>query len=114
MSMKILVENLPSDITEESLKKIFDQIGDVESVRIKTDFLSRRPQGSGYVEMTLDVDAFRAINCFNGATFKDKKVSLKEAQPLLNQAKHILKHAVIPQVPKFSFSIRKEKTRRDH
>ncbi len=96
MSKKIIVENLPSDITEESLKNIFSQIGAVESVRINTDLLSRRPKGSGYVEMSLDVDAFRAVNCFNGASFKDKKVSLKEARPLVEQAKHILKHAILP------------------
>lgn len=114
MSMKIMIENLSSDITEEGLKNIFDQIGAVESVRINTDLLSRRPKGSGYVEMSLDVDAFRAINCLNGASFKDKKVSLKEAQPLLEQAKHILKHAILPQVPNFGFSTNKEKTGRDH
>lgn len=94
MGNKIIVENLPSDITEESLKNIFSQIGAVESVRINTDLLSRRPKGSGYVEMSLDVDAFRAINCFNGASFKDKKVSLKEARPLVEEAKQILKHTI--------------------
>jgi cold-inducible RNA-binding protein len=97
VSRKIIVENLPSDITEESLNNIFSQIGAVESVRIKTDILSRRPKGSGYVEMCLDVDAFRAINCFNGASFKDKKIILKEARPLVEQARHILKHAILPQ-----------------
>jgi RNA recognition motif-containing protein len=96
MGKKIIVENLPSDITEESLKNIFSQIGAVESVRINTDLLSRRPKGSGYVEMSLDVDAFRAINCFNGASFKDKKVSLKEVRPLVEQAKQILRHAILP------------------
>lgn len=113
MGKKIIVENLPSDITEEGLKIIFDQIGAVETVKINTDLLSRRSKGSGYVEMSLDVDAFRAINCFNGASFKDKKVSLKEAQPIFEQAKHILKRAMLPQVPNFGF-LNKEKVRRDH
>ncbi|HUK99824.1 MAG TPA: RNA-binding protein [Nitrospirota bacterium] len=114
MGMKIIVENLPSDITEESLKTIFDQIGAVESVKINTDLLSRRPKGSGYVEMSLDVDAFRAVNCINGASIKNKRVSLKEAQPLLEQAKHVLMHAILPQVQNFGFSFHKEKTKRDH
>jgi len=61
------------------LKNIFDQIGAVESVKIKIDLLSRRPKGSGYVEMALDVDAIRAISCFNGASIDKKKVSLKDA-----------------------------------
>jgi RNA recognition motif-containing protein len=96
VSKKIIVENLPYDITEESLKNFFSQIGAVESVRINTDLLSRRPKGSGCVEMSLDVDAFRAINCFNGASLKDKKVALKEARPLIEQAKYILKQAILP------------------
>lgn len=114
MSTKIIIENLPSEMTEEGLKNVFGQIGAVESVRINTDLLSRRSKGSGYVEMSLDVDAFRAINCFNGASFKDKKVSLKAAQPLLEHAKYILRNSLLPQVQNFGFSINKEKITRDH
>lgn len=114
MGMRIIVENLPHDITEEGLENIFGQIGAVESVRIKTEFLSRHPKASGYVEMSLDVDAFRAINCFNGASIKNRKVSLKQAQPLLEQAKQIIKHTLLPQVQNFGFSIKREKTKRVH
>jgi RNA recognition motif-containing protein len=114
MGMKIIVKNLSPDITEEGLKNLFGQIGTVESARINTDLLSRRPNGSGYVEMSLDVDAFRAINCFNGASIKNKKVTLKEVQPLLEKAKHILKHAILPQVQNLGFSVKGDKTRRDH
>src|SRR5271169_5406422 len=108
MAMKIIVENLSPDITEEGLKNIFGQIGTIESVRINTDLLSRRPKGSGYVEMSLDVDAFRAINCFNGASIKNKKITLKQAQPLLEKAKQILKHAILPQVQNLGFSTKGE------
>ncbi len=114
MAMKIIIGNLAPDITEEGLKNIFGQIGAVESVKINTDLLSRRPKGSGYVEMSLDVDAFRAINCFNGASLKNRKISLKEALPLLEQAKYLLKNALPPQVQNFGFSIKRGKTRRDH
>jgi RNA recognition motif-containing protein len=92
--MRIIVDNLPADVTEDRLKSFFDQIGTVESVKIKTALLTRRPSGSGYVDMTLDVDAYRAINCLNNAPFKDRRISLTEAQPLFEQAKHFLKHTV--------------------
>ena len=114
MGMKIIIENLSPDISEEGLKNIFDQIGAVESVRIKTGLLSRRSRGSGYVEMSLEVDAFRAINCFNGASIKNKRVSLKEELPFPEQAKHILKHAILPYVQNFKSSLHRERTRRDH
>ena len=114
MGSKIIIENLPPDITEEGLKDFFDQIGAVKAVKINTDLLSRRPKGSGYIEMSLDVDAFRAINCFNGASIKNRKVLLKEAQPLLEQAKCLLKHTLLPQVQNFGFSIKRGKSRQDH
>ena len=96
--MKIIVENLPANITTEKLKNIFDQIGAVESVKLKTDLLTRRPSGTGYVEMLLDVDAFRAVNCLNGATMNDRKIFLTEEQPLLARAKQLLEQGIKFQV----------------
>ena len=90
MAKRIYVENLPPDITPERLKNIFDQIGEVQSVRIKTDFLTMRPKCSGIVEMALDVDAYRAVNCFEGATFENGKIHLKEEDPLMERARHAL------------------------
>jgi len=87
---KVRIENLPSDITEERLKDIFSQIGDVQSVTVKTDLLTGRPKGYGFVEMSLDVDAYRAVNILDGTTFKDKRIHLKEEKPLIERAKEIL------------------------
>lgn len=90
MPNRIYVENLPSDITAERLKNIFDQIGEVHSVRIKTDFFTLRPKCSGIVDMALDVDAYRAVNCFEGATFKNGIIHLKEEDPLMGRARTVL------------------------
>ncbi len=90
--MKISVENLPADITEEGLKDVFGQIGEVQSVKLKTDLLTWQPNGQGIVDMALEVDAYRAINCFEGATFKDRKIHVRETYPLLEKAKIVLEH----------------------
>jgi RNA recognition motif-containing protein len=90
MAKKIYVENLPCDISEEMLKDVFAQIGSVESVKLETDLITRRPKCAGYVEMSLDVDAFRAVNCFNGATFKDRRIHVEEPKPLYEWARAIL------------------------
>lgn len=92
--MKILVENLPADITEERLKDVFSQIGEVQSVKIKTELLTRKPTGNGIVDMTLDIDGYRAINCFEGATFKDRQIHVKEAYPLLERAKRMIENGI--------------------
>jgi RNA recognition motif-containing protein len=90
MAAKVYVENLPCDITEDRLEDIFSQIGAVESVKLETDLITRRPKCAGYVEMSLDVDAFRAVNCFNGATFRDRKIHVEEPKPFYEWAKGIL------------------------
>jgi RNA recognition motif-containing protein len=90
MSKRFYVENLPPDITPEKLKNIFDQIGEVQSVRIKTEYLTMRPKCSGVVDMALEVDAYRAVNCFEGAEFKNGKIHLKEEDPLMERARHVL------------------------
>jgi ELAV like protein 2/3/4 len=90
--MKISVENLPTDITEDRLKDVFGQVGEVQSVKLKTDLLTWQPNGNGIVDMTLEVDAYRAISCFEGALFKDRKIRVKEAYPLFEKAKNALEH----------------------
>jgi RNA recognition motif-containing protein len=90
--MKISVENLPADITEERLKDVFGQMGEVQSVKLKTDLLTWQPNGQGIVEMTLEVDAYRAINCFEGAAFRDKRIHVRETYPMLEKAKNMFEH----------------------
>ncbi|HXY54907.1 MAG TPA: RNA-binding protein [Nitrospirota bacterium] len=90
MTTKVRVENLPSDITEDRLKDVFTQFGDVQAVTIKTHFLSGLPKGYGFVKMSLDVDAYRAVNILDGTTFKNRKIHLKEEKPLIEKAKQIL------------------------
>ncbi len=94
MTTRIYVENLPSDITVERLKDLFAQIGEVQSVSIGADLLSRRPNGSCTIDMTLDIDAYRVVNCFEGATFKDRKIHLKEEQLLLQKARSVFTNLV--------------------
>jgi ELAV like protein 2/3/4 len=90
--MKISVENLPVDITEERLKDVFGQMGEVQSVKLKTDLLTWQPNGQGIVDMTLEVDAYRAINCFEGAAFRDKRIHVRETYPMLEKAKNMFEH----------------------
>lgn len=102
MASRISVENLPPDITEERLRDIFSQIGEVQSVRLQTDLITRRPTGRGFIEMSLDVDAYRAVDFFEGATIKGRKIHLVEEMPLFDRAKDIFAHAVMQQRQNFS------------
>jgi len=80
MSKKIYVGNLSYQTTEDSLKNAFDAIGEVLSVRIIKDETGRS-KGFGFVEMTSDDDADKAIATLNGSDFMGRNIIVNEARP---------------------------------
>jgi len=81
MNSKLYVGNLPFSASEEDLKKLFTEIGEVQSVKIVTDAYSGRPRGFGFVEMASQTDAEKAISQLNGKTFVDRTLIVNEARP---------------------------------
>jgi RNA recognition motif-containing protein len=49
--MNIYVGNLPWEITEEDLRKAFEEFGQVASATIIKDKFTNKPRGFGFVEM---------------------------------------------------------------
>jgi RNA recognition motif-containing protein len=78
MAYAFSVENLPPDITVGALKDMFAQIGEVQAVTLKTD---HQLHMNAFVEMILDLDTYRAVNCFNGSTIQNRKIRLTELKP---------------------------------
>jgi RNA recognition motif-containing protein len=81
MNLKLYVGNLPFGASEEDLKKLFSEAGTVESVKIVTDSYSGRSRGFGFVEMSSDADAEKAISLINGKTFMERALIVSEAKP---------------------------------
>ena len=81
MNSKFYVGNLPFGASEEDLKKLFSEVGEVQSVKIVTDAYSGRPRGFGFVEMASQADAEKAILQVNGKTFIDRTLIVNEARP---------------------------------
>jgi RNA recognition motif-containing protein len=79
MASKVYIGNLPQRITEDGLKDVFAQIGDVQEVKIVKDPATGRSKGFGFVEMALEVDAYRAVHILNGTTHAGKRIEVKEA-----------------------------------
>lgn len=80
MSRKLYVGNLPYTTTEPQLIEIFEQIGQVQSVRIITDSGSGRSKGIGFIEMASEADVPKAIDRFNGAEFEGRALTVSEAK----------------------------------
>ena len=81
MNTKLYVGNLPYGVSEEELKKLFSEAGEVQSVKIVTDPYSGRPRGFGFVEMTSTAEAEKAISILNGKTLTDRTLIVSEAKP---------------------------------
>lgn len=80
MSKKIYVGNLHFKATEEDLMELFSKSGEVESVKIIKDLSTGNSRGFGFVEMSADEDAQKAIKTLNGYTFMERKLNVNEAK----------------------------------
>jgi RNA recognition motif-containing protein len=81
MNSKLYVGNLPYGVTEDDLKKLFSEAGEVQSVKIVVDQYSGRPRGFGFVEMTSKAEAEKAISLLNGKVLTDRTLIVNEARP---------------------------------
>jgi RNA recognition motif-containing protein len=78
---KLYVGNLPYDTGEQELEQFFAQIGAVESVAIMRDNATGRARGFGFVEMTTEEDAQKAIEQLNGRDLGGRALTVNEARP---------------------------------
>lgn len=77
MAKKLYVGNLPFRATEEEVKSLFAQFGEVLSVNIINDRETGRPRGFCFVEME---NADEAIAGLNEKDFGGRPLRINEAQ----------------------------------
>jgi RNA recognition motif-containing protein len=81
MGKKLYVGSISFNATEASLQDLFSTIGEVESVKIITDADTGRSKGFGFVEMSSEEDAKKAIEQLNGTKFMERALIVNEARP---------------------------------
>jgi RNA recognition motif-containing protein len=79
--MKLYVGNLSFQTSEDELRDLFSQHGDVASVSLVMDRETGRPRGFGFVEMPDDAQAQAAISAINGQNFMGRDLTVNEARP---------------------------------
>ena len=79
--MNIYVGNLPYNISEDELKDVFNEFGEIESVNIITDRFSGQSKGFGFVEMPNNSEADQAIKALNGTDMKGREIKVNQAKP---------------------------------
>jgi len=81
MAKKLYVGGLSYNTTEQTLKDTFAQAGTVESATIIIDRVSGRSKGFGFVEMSSDEEAQKAIETLNGKELDGRNIVVNEARP---------------------------------
>ncbi len=81
MTKKLYIGSLSYDTTEESLKEFFAQAGTVESATIIIDKMSGRSKGFGFVEMSNEDEARKAIETLNEKELDGRTIIVNEARP---------------------------------
>ena len=80
--MNIYVSNLGFNVQDEDLKKIFTPYGEVTSAKIVTDkFNNNRSKGFGFVEMSNDEAARKAISELHDTDISGRKIVVNESAP---------------------------------
>jgi RNA recognition motif-containing protein len=85
--MNIYVGNLPYNVVEEDLREIFEEYGEVASVKIISDKLTGRSKGFGFVEMDNDQEAGKAIEELNNAELSGRNIRVNESRPRSNDSR---------------------------
>ncbi len=79
--MNIYVGNLSYDVTEDVLKDVFSEFGEVSSANIIKDKHAGRSKGYGFVEMPNDSDANEAIKALDKSPLQGRNIRVKRAGP---------------------------------
>jgi RNA recognition motif-containing protein len=79
--MNIYAGNLPYRITEDELRDLFAEYGEVSSAKMVIDRDSGRSKGFGFVEMPDNAQAKAAIEALNGTEVQGRNIVVNEARP---------------------------------
>ena len=81
METKLYVGNLSYETTEQALRELFMQAGNVTSVALIKDRDSGQSKGFGFVEMSSQAEVQKAISMFNGYSLNERQLTVNIARP---------------------------------
>ncbi len=82
MAKKLYVGGLSYSTTEDTLKNFFSEAGTVDTATVIMDRMSGRSKGFGFVEMSTDEEAQKAVEMFNGKELDGRTLTVNEARPM--------------------------------
>ena len=80
--MKLYVGNLPYSVGNKELAEMFASYGEVSEAMVIMDKFSGRSKGFGFVTLTSDEAAQKAITEMNGKQIEGREIKVNEAKPM--------------------------------
>jgi RNA recognition motif-containing protein len=84
--MNIYVSNLGFNVQDEDLKGLFTSYGPVSSAKVITDKFTNQSRGFGFVEMSDNTAAEKAVKELNGVMVDGRSIKVSEARPKENRS----------------------------
>ena len=84
--MNIYIGNLSPRTSEDELRGVFEEFGEVDSVKIIKDNFTGKSKGFGFIEMPNQSQAQAAITGLNGKELGGSALTVNEARPRENRA----------------------------
>lgn len=81
MGKKLYVGSLSYNIDDRDLETIFAAVGKVQSAKVIMDRDTGRSKGFGFVEMSAESEAQKAIQDLNGTMHDGRAIMVSEAKP---------------------------------
>jgi RNA recognition motif-containing protein len=85
MASKLYVGGLAYSVTEKELEDLFAEHGTVVSTAVIKDRDSGQSKGFGFVEMSDDAEAKKAIEALNGKDVGGRQITVNEARPQVDR-----------------------------
>lgn len=81
MNVMLYVRNLAKSTTEDELKNLFEQVGEVTTIRIMKDRSNGESRGFGFLTMSAQSEADKAVSKFNTYHFANNELRVSLAKP---------------------------------
>ena len=79
--MNIYVSNLSFNVQDEDLREFFAEYGEVTSAKVILDKFTNKSRGFGFVEMSIETEAKKAIEELDHAEYDGKVITVSVARP---------------------------------
>jgi cold-inducible RNA-binding protein len=78
--MNLFVAGLPFSVSDQELKEIFEEYGEVSSAKVILDRETGKSRGFGFVDMPGKEDSEKALKALDGADLEGRTLAVKVAE----------------------------------